>query len=366
MTDKTNNSIKNIFNINLKIKKSDQILVFTDGFNRELKKIGKMVYQVGKEYSDNITYIEFNPTGCHGNEPPGELWEKAFGSHIVNTLKKNKLLKPLLEKKIGAKRLKNIEDIIESNKQDAVNAVIAISYYSTSHTRFRHMLTSICGTRYASMPLFDEKMLSGAMTVDWKSMHERTKEIARIVNRYEDIEIECPNGTSISFSKKGRKALSDTGLITKPGQFSNLPAGEVYLAPLEGTASGKLVLDWAPTRKLKSPLIAYVENGMVKQLEGSEPYVKIIEDKLNEKKENRNIAELGIGTNDKAKRPDNILESEKIMGTIHLAFGDNSSFGGKISTPFHQDFVFFYPTVTLISKSGKKRLLIQKGKLLLK
>jgi len=105
---------------------------------------------------------------------------------------------------------------------------------------------------------------------------------------------------------------------------------------------------------------------MVKHLKGSEPYLKIIANKLNEKKENRNIAELGIGTNDKAKRPDNILESEKIMGTIHIAFGDNSSFGGKVSTPFHQDFVFFYPTVTLISKSGKKRLLIQKGKLLLK
>ena len=168
------------------------------------------------------------------------------------------------------------------------------------------------------------------------------------------------------FQKKGEKALSDTGMITKPGQFSNLPAGEVYLAPLEGTASGKLVLDWAPTRKFKSSVIAYVEKGMVQKLEGSEQYVHMLEDKLNEKKENRNIAELGIGTNDKAKRPDNILESEKIMGTIHLAFGDNSSFGGKVSTPFHQDFVFFNPTVTLISKSGRKRFLIQKGKILLK
>ena len=364
MRNKRDNSIRNIFKINLNIKKSEQILVFTDGVNRELKKIGKMVYQAGKEFSDNISYIEFNSTGCHGTEPPEELWEKAFGSQIIHTLKKNKLLKPLLQKKIGLKRLEKVAGIMEGNKHDAVRAVVALSYYSTSHTRFRHMLTSICGTRYASMPLFDEKMLSGAMTVDWKSMHERTNDISRIVNRFECIEIECPNGTSITFSKKGRKVLSDTGIITKPGQFSNLPAGEVYLAPLEGTASGKLVLDWAPTHKLKSPLIAYVENGMVRKLEGSEPYVKILEDKLNEKKENRNIAELGIGTNDKAKRPDNILESEKIMGTIHLAFGDNSSFGGKVSTPFHQDFVFFNPTVTLKSESGRKRVLIQKGKLL--
>jgi len=256
--------------------------------------------------------------------------------------------------------------IIAGNKNDAVKAVIALSYYSTSHTRFRHILNRICGTRYASMPLFDEKMLSGPMTVNWKKMNERTKKIARIINRYERIEIACPNGTSISFSIKGRKALPDTGIMTKPGQFSNLPAGEVYLAPLEGTAKGKLVLDWAPTQKLKKPVIAYVAKGVVQKLEGNEQYVQVLQDKLNEKKWNRNIAELGIGTNNKAIRPDNILESEKIMGTIHIAFGDNSSFGGKVSTSFHQDHVFFKPTVKLISKSSNERVLLKRGRLLLK
>ena len=44
----------------------------------------------------------------------------------------------------------------------------------------------------------------------------------------------------------------------------------------------------------------------------------------------RNLAELGIGTNDKASRPDNVLEAEKILGTIHLALGDNTGFGGII------------------------------------
>ena len=63
-----------------------------------------------------------------------------------------------------------------------------------------------------------------------------------------------------------------------------------------------------------------------------------------------NIAELGIGTNDKATRPDNILETEKILGTVHIAIGDNSTFGGKVSVPFHQDFIFFKPT--MIVKKG--------------
>jgi leucyl aminopeptidase (aminopeptidase T) len=213
------------------------------------------------------------------------------------------------------------------------------------------------------MPLFDEQMLEGAMQVNWRRMKERSEKIARIVNRYEDIEIRTPNGTFITLSKKGRKALKDTGFITKAGEFSNLPAGEVFLAPLEGTAEGTLVLEWAPTRALKRPVIIYIEKGMVRNIEGRERYAGFLRDKLSERRENRNIAELGIGTNERASRPDNILESEKIFGTIHIALGDNSSFGGNVSTSFHQDFVFFKPTVTLISRKGRRRILLKNGKL---
>jgi leucyl aminopeptidase (aminopeptidase T) len=226
------------------------------------------------------------------------------------------------------------------------------------------MLNRICRAKYASMPLFDENMLSGVMQVNWAKMLKRSSDIKRIINRYEEIEIKSDNGTFITFSKKGRKAMADTGIITKPGSFSNLPAGEVYLAPLEGTAEGTLVLQWAPTRKLKSPVILRVEKGTVRSVEGDEKFVGQLKKKLSEKKENRNIAELGIGTNDKATRPDNILESEKILGTIHIALGDNSSFGGRVRTSFHQDFVFFKPTVTLISKGGRRRDLLKKGKVI--
>jgi len=58
-----------------------------------------------------------------------------------------------------------------------------------------------------------------------------------------------------------------------------------------------------------------------------------------------------------AKRADNILESEKILGTIHIAFGDNSTFGGKVQTPFHQDFVIFKPTVTIVREDEEKTIL---------
>ncbi|MEK7308248.1 MAG: hypothetical protein AAB089_04170 [Nitrospirota bacterium] len=100
-------------------------------------------------------------------------------------------------------------------------------------------------------------------------------------------------------------------------------------------------------------------------MSGNEEYTNFLRKKLAERPENTNIAELGIGTNDKASRPDNILESEKILGTIHIALGDNSSFGGKVRTPFHQDFVFFKPTLALIHKNGKREVLLKEGRVLI-
>ncbi|HDH06620.1 MAG TPA: peptidase [Nitrospirae bacterium] len=356
-------TIENIFKINLNLKKTERVIVFTDNKNKNIGKIARTVAEVGKKFTSGIRYLEFRPTGCHGVEPPEEIWEQAFGTDAYRTLKQKGLLRPLISKKISKDKLKEAKRIIKENRNNAVDVVIALSYYSTSHTRFRDFLNRLCGARYASMPLFDEEMLKGPMMVDWKKMLHRTETIAKRVRECENIKIDSPNGTSVTLSKKGREVKTDTGFITKPGEFGNLPAGEVYLAPLEGSAKGRIVLEWAPTRKLKKPVTLYIEKGLVKTVEGEEKYVEFLLRKFSEKRENRNIAELGIGTNDRACRPDNILESEKIFGTIHIALGDNSSFGGKVIASFHQDFVFFEPTVTLIHKNGLEKELMKKGRL---
>jgi len=371
----TTKTLRNIFSVNLSVKKSESVLVFTDiPSNKEvaddtdrrrrerLRDIAILIAETGKSFCKKILYHEYPATGSHGAEPPHELWIKAFGEKAVNGLKKQRLLAPLMRKSAGYSDMRKAEEIIALNKKYAVNAVIALSNYSTSHTRFRDFLTRVCKTRYASMPLFDAAMFEGAMNVNWKEIDRRTRGIAKIVNKAETVEIKTPNGTCISFSKKGRKAESDTGILTAPGAFGNLPAGEVYLAPLEGTAEGRLVIEWAPTRQLKSPVTLTVKNGYAEEVSGDEEYAGYLRRKLSERRENANIAELGIGTNNMAKKPDNIIESEKILGTIHIALGDNSSFGGSVSTPFHQDFVFFKPTVILIHKDGTKTALMKDGR----
>jgi leucyl aminopeptidase (aminopeptidase T) len=366
--------IKSIYKTNLNVKKDESVLVFTDRIStsesvqdsdlcrrKRLRDISLLIAEIGKAFTKKIIYHEYLATGSNSAEPPEDLWAIAFGQKTVSELKKTGLLKPLLLKKIDDNGIKKAEAIISKNKQSSVNAVIALANYSTSHTRFRDFLTRICRCRYASMPLFDFRMLEGAMNVDYKALAKKTNLIAKIVNKSVAVEITTPNGTHITLSKMGRKAKADTGLLTKPGSFSNLPAGEVFFAPVEGTANGRLVLQWAPTMELKSPVTLSVSHGRVINIEGDEPFADILGKKLEERIENRNIAELGIGTNERASHPDNILESEKILGTIHIALGDNSSFGGNVKTPFHQDFVFFKPTVRLFKKDGSYIYLLKDG-----
>jgi len=367
--------LRNIFTTNLSVKKNERVLVFTDrpepaellegsaaGLRTKLSCIAFLATEIGKTTAKEVVCVESESVGAHGVEPPAALWAKAYGNKSVTSLRKARLFSKILSKKLSDRELRTAEDIIRKHRTDAVNAVIALSYFSTSHTRFRDMLTRICGTRYASMPLFDVDMLEGPMNVDWKTLAARTKRIAETIAGAESIEVTTPNGTGISFSVKGRKAGVDTGLFNTPGAFGNLPAGEVYIAPVEGTANGRLVLEWSPVRVLRSPVTLIVKNGLVEDVIGKEEYALELEKKISERFENRNIAEFGIGTNNRAKRPDNILESEKILGTIHIALGDNSSFGGTVQTPFHQDFVFFQPTVIMTERHKKRTALMTQGK----
>lgn len=364
--------IENIFTMNLGVKNWDKVLVFTDLITEEekisddekrrreaLRRIAKEVAEAGKRFCNTI-YLEFSSIGSHGAEPPVELWEVAFGPHIIWHMKDRKVFDKILTKKAGEGDLKVAGAIVREYSDDAPNAVIALSNYSTSHTKFRELLTVYAGTRYASMPLFEESMLLGAMSVDWTVLKERTEKVASLLNGGTNVYISTPNGTSINFSIKGRKADADTGILTGVGAFGNLPAGEAYLAPVEGTAQGTLVLDWAPTRKLKNLVTLKVQDGKVVKVSGDEEFADDLRGKIEKNPLFGNIAELGIGTNDKASRPDNILETEKILGTIHIALGDNSGFGGKVSVPFHQDFIFFKPTVE-VEKGGEKITILKDG-----
>ncbi|CAG0987133.1 hypothetical protein ANRL3_02517 [Anaerolineae bacterium] len=363
-------TLESIYTVNLGVKAGERVMVFTDLVGEDeditdderarrvaLVGIARDVADAGEKFC-RVELMKYKAVGSHGKEPPRELWEACFGRKTVAMLDESGLLNPVLSKKADAKGLKAAEQIIEKHAA-CPSAIIALSNYSTSHTRFRDFLTRVKKVRYASMPLFERSMCEGAMTADWAEVERRTKRLVSMMSGADTVVVTSGNGTSISFSMKDREVLPDTGILTKPGSFGNLPAGEAFLAPVEGTADGLLILEWAPTGKFHKPVELIVKKGQVVEVVGDDEFSRDLRDRIAKNPLCGNIAELGIGTNDRATRPDNILETEKILGTVHIALGDNSSFGGKVSVPFHQDFIFFRPNMEVIKGEEKIEILVE-------
>lgn len=247
------------------------------------------------------------------------------------------------------------------------DVVVAITSYSLSHTDAREQATK-AGVRLASMPTFLARMFApgGPMAVDYRQVGAEAQAIANWLTAAQEAAIRTPEGTDLRFSLVGRRGQADHGLYTEKGTWGNLPAGEAFIAPLEGTAQGQLVVPagWYPG--LTENMTLRFQDGLVYALEGGgavgEKFLELLKpgDEWEPYRSRCNLAELGIGTNPNASQPDNVLEAEKIRGTMHLAIGDNAHMGGTISADLHEDFVLPHPDLYLdgeiVMRGGSLRL----------
>lgn len=365
-----------LFEVNMGVKSGERIVLFGDLIRenerpdprdrdrrKRLLAVAEKAAAFASSAYGNTAFVGYPATSGSGAEPPVELWKAVMGENIVAELRRGGLLDRLLLKTTEAVDLEHARGIVIARKEDVADVVVAMANNSTSHTRFR-ALANAAGCRYASLPHFDPEMFFGSMRVDWQALAARTARLAFLLHGAEQVHLSTPNGTRMLFGCSGRRAEGDDGLLTAPGSFGNLPAGEVYLAPLEGTSEGELVLEYAPTRKLSSPVRLVVKDGVVVNIIGGESHAGRLAEAFQSNPLTRNIAELGIGTNDRASCPDNILEAEKILGTVHVALGDNSGFGGTVQVPFHEDYIFYRPTLKAVMGDGSERLLLDDGRLL--
>jgi leucyl aminopeptidase (aminopeptidase T) len=344
------------------LQKDERLLILGDSAG-DTEKVAR---EVGKAaagmHPETETFI-FDPVGGHGQEPPVEAWKELWSSETIGLLESKGLLMALLAKEGGSATVEAASKVLEEAGTLQADVVVAVTRYSTSHTSFRKLLTETCGLRYASMPLFEREMFFGPMDVDIREMAISTNVLARALEGADYCEVSSSNGTRLRLGISGRPAIADDGILTQPGKFGNLPAGEVFLAPVEGTSEGVMVLEWGPQAKFKSPIRVTIEGGKAVSVDCDDAGErKWLEDILSAHPENTNVAELGIGTNPAATRPDNVLESEKILGTIHVAFGDNHTFGGTVKAPLHQDFVLFDATLVAVWEcGGGRRILLSEG-----
>jgi len=356
-------AIESMFEVNLGVKRGERVLVFTDDHKPEIVEEARLVARIGASFGE-VIFFKYPSTGQPGIEPPKGLWEKVFGRNIVKQIEEKKLMKKILDKKITEDELATVREIVKANRQDVVNVAIGLAWFSTSHTNFRKLLTDSAGARFASMPGFDPRMWETAMSANWEEVDRRTLLLKERLTGALSAHVRTPNGTDISFDLRGREFKANTGLLNQPGSSGNLPAGEVYIAPLEGMSSGKLVVEPGINPWANEQLILEVKDGKVFRMEGDSRFIGRLEEIFSKYPLARNIAEFGIGTNDKARAGTTLLELEKVLGTIHIAIGDNSAFGGKVSVPLHIDFVFENPTVDFNFSDGKTLQLMKDGKIL--
>ena len=275
-----------------------------------------------EELKSNTVDLLFYPScGCHGTEPPASVAEKML----------------------------------------AYDVLIIINTWSLSHTRARENACAK-GARIASCANLDLDMLypNGVVDTDYFHIAEKSKHIAALLSPARAVRLVTPEGTELTFSIEGRQGAWDDGFYTEPGLWGNLPGGEAYVAPVEGTGNGTVVLPAGWAFGLKEDMTCVIKKGLLTEVTGGGTNGDFYREFLlgpESPVHRRNLAELGIGTNYRASKPDSVLEAEKIDGTVHIAFGDSSHLGGIVESDYHDDLILPHPDLyldgELVMKDGK-------------
>jgi leucyl aminopeptidase (aminopeptidase T) len=213
---------------------------------------------------------------------------------------------------------------------------IAPTTRSLSHTVARKR-ASEAGARGATMPGVTADMLARVMAVDFDTMAARSHAVAAALDRASTAHVTCPRGSDLALDLTGRTGIPDDGALTAPGAFGNLPCGEGFIAPLTG--HGTIVASsLAPLGLSNEPATLTVHEGRIIAAQGGfgPQYLSRLQF---HGEPGTNLAELGVGTNARAQLTGSILEDEKILGTVHVAFGASAGIGGTVSVPIHLDVV---------------------------
>jgi leucyl aminopeptidase (aminopeptidase T) len=224
----------------------------------------------------------------------------------------------------------------------ACDVFIAPTSRSLSHTVARKR-ASDAGARGATMPGVTEDMLARVMAVDFDRMATRSRVVAAVLDAAATAHVTCPRGSNFALELTGRRGISDDGDLTEGGAFGNLPCGEGFIAPLGG--NGTIVASsLAPLGLTDEPAMLTVQDGRIVAAAGGlgPNYLNRLEA---HGELGTNLAELGVGTNDRARLTGNVLEDEKILGTVHVAFGASVGIGGTVSVPIHLDVVILDATL---------------------
>jgi leucyl aminopeptidase (aminopeptidase T) len=223
--------------------------------------------------------------------------------------------------------------------------------------------------------------------IDYAELERRCAAIKKILDEATEVRVTAPGGTDITIGLRGRAAKSDDGNFSGPGSGGNLPAGETFISPENGTAQGRIVFDGSISTNegdivINTPIECIVNSGFVREIRGGEEaacLLRTIEAAERNAREfeqvgklpsgsgeiyarnARNIGELGIGLNPAARITGKMLEDEKAFRTCHFAIGQN--YDEDAPSLIHLDGLVKNPTITAIFADGNKRPIEKDGEL---
>jgi leucyl aminopeptidase (aminopeptidase T) len=205
--------------------------------------------------------------------------------------------------------------------------------------------------------------VTGGITADYHEVKKITENLARLLTEADVIRLTTPEGTDFTMRSTGRRAIAQSGFVTRPGELSGLPDGEATLAPLEGVTEGVMVSPYIADQigQITEPFRMEISKGRISGITGGKQAMDLKE--ILEQKDDAGYnaaSQFALGTNRACLVIPNTREVAKKLGTAHIAIGDNISLGGQSKSTFHIDFVFLNPSVYLdgqcILKDGKYQI----------
>jgi len=297
----------------LGLRPQESCLIVTDTIKEP---IGRSFYDFARTITARAAIVVIEPTREHAAEPPADVAEKMC----------------------------------------CFDVQLLITDRSLTHTAARRK-ASAKGARIATMPGITEEIINRCLDIDYKTLRRNSAHLCVLLAQTKTVRVTTALGTDISFTVgKNQFFGGEGGVFDKPGDYGNLPEGEVSFSPAH--SGGVYIVDasFPDLGLVESPLAFKVKDGKVYEISGkqSSSIVKRL-DQVGPAA--YKIAELGIGLNPKAKIIGNILEDEKVIGTAHIAVGNNCSYGGSNDVPLHLDGVIRAPDIYIDNKK-----IMQRGK----
>jgi aminopeptidase len=213
-----------------------------------------------------------------------------------------------------------------------------------------------------------DMLTEGALAMTPKEHLKMQKFATRFMKKLKSVDkfqITTAGGTNLSVSMRGRQFISDVLFNRETMNWLNLPTGEVYGGAVEDSLEGEFVCDLAigGIGPIATNVEIQVKDGKAVEIISADAEVlKRVKDSLHFDAMSNVVGEFAFGINPKARLVQEFLETEKLYGTVHFAFGDNTDMpGGKNNSANHMDMLINKPTVNAVKDDGSITPLLVDG-----